>query len=633
MTDNVGERFNRLLGDLGIVRVVCVDDSYSARVGDIPNLVAWGMLKGNRQQMSNLLLEHQVNLDLNGETAQEELREILEQSPGLAVELEARISRGLILKNQEKTLGWCCNSPGKESISEALAKHGLAIDPSTNSGRDQLKKHVFGKSANPQLRNEITELWKAANDDHMSDAELHLFTDRCVLIRLDELLSGFPDFRTLTPEAWLRERDAILGDLEACPTLFIFDENLGQGIDSGTDMILQVGQYPNSQNAYFGLLSYTILTGAEHQKTRDLQAQDVAATAIPKRDLESEMGLEHLQLRLRAAVLWKESKDLRERCREVLQKAAESAYERVLSLTPLEFDEIVFRSSFKEGAHEMDTLVRVYSNAFMSHLRESLRSSAADLDDIDRLRSYRSDDLLAASAGSEAWRLQRDEYYEPGSYVNGCRMPTDAGDVFRISCLNEEDQDWVLVAPICNMVVRSSTGTRVEGVEEGMLCPILRKEPDPRQYKKTFPLEFFDESATAWVYFDLARSIDLRVLDLCAVDPDGLAKYLLGNAIPSHLSDGWSRWWIKGLEPFGRQLFGHTAEFDPWLDNSPPVPVGSIPFGSRAIIRLFTQPGQEVILPVRRTQRLAPILQGELVRAYGDYVSRPARPHSVAVTG
>jgi hypothetical protein len=573
MPDSSAEKFHALLQQLGILRVICVDDIYEDRL-DIEGIVAWGAIPGNRKALDGILKQHNITISNDADTVRAELSTLLTD---------------------------------KDNHSVAVALR-LSID-----------KFIL-KAAN-------------ATDDDRSTS-----TDRIALQRLDVLMEGFPQFSRLTPDEWISQRDQVLAKLVDDKTLFLFDENLGDMKPKGSEYFTEILKADSNSNAYLVLLSYTIELGQEHEVTREYKKKSVVATAISKRDLSGgDDTAEQLRVKLRAAVLWRESESLRQTCKVHLETAASKAYERVRDLAHLEFDEVVFRSSYIEGVHEMDTLIRVYTNAFAASLRDSLRSSAIALEDIDKLRSFRGEESRFASPGSTACKLQWDEYYERGLYVNGCMMPPEPGDVYRITTEDDTSAEYVLIAPPCDLVIRSTTGTRESRATQGVLCEISG-EPDKNQAKKTFRLDCYDRNTgkPAWVYFPNNLIIDLWLLDLVAVNDTGQAVRIINDDVPKHLSDGWQRYLGDVLIPRCHQL---VARWNAWhqlgtktRDGIGVRPAYEITLNNRLRLAMRVEKRQNestLSLGIERMRRLTPILQGELIRSYSDYLARPARPHSL----
>src|ERR1019366_2643615 len=82
------DALNKALADLGIARIVCVDDMYVASI-DIPGLVVWGTQDTNRQAAQGILSAQNITVDLESGTAGAELRAKLEESQELSKAFQA----------------------------------------------------------------------------------------------------------------------------------------------------------------------------------------------------------------------------------------------------------------------------------------------------------------------------------------------------------------------------------------------------------------------------------------------------------------------------------------------------------------------------------------------------------------
>jgi len=570
MPEAPGQKFQALLTQLGIARVICVDDVYNDRI-DIEGLLAWATIESNAHALQGILKSLKINLNKDADTVAQ-LRALLNDQAQRPVALALR-----------------------ETIDRAIAKSSPI------------------------------------------EADRIASTDRISLNRLDDLLDGFPNVSRLAPNEWTAQKAALIADLSNTKILFIFDENLGEMTPAGSSYLKEIFDADKHNNAYLELLSYTIAIGQEHEVTRDFQRnRGVVATAITKRDLADERNpAEQLRIKLRAGVLWREAKNVRELCEAAMGAAVASSAARVLDLTPLEFDEVVFRSSHREGAHEMDTLVRVYTNAFAVSLRESLRSNQLALNDIDMLRSYRGE-ATSGSAGSSAWKLQRDEYYDAGQYINTCKMAPEPGDVYLITDTKGHSTEYVMVAPPCDMVVRS-TGRRQESSSQALLCRINTGKPASNQLKKTFVLDYFYNEDDGWISFTDCLQVELWLLDLCSANPKGEAMRLMTSQMPTHLSEGMQGNVQDVVIPNCKRV---VASIKTWRKLSRSARQSGritgahqIDLSGRLQLRVHlskSREGEVLRFGIKRTQRLAPILCGEMIRAYGDYFARPARPHPLS---
>lgn len=563
--------FRSLLTDLGIERVVCVDDLYVADP-DTDGLIAWLASPSNRPAAKGITQHLAMRVDLDAETASSEVRTMLTADADLARRLRTAVDQA--------------------SPSRSLPDAG-------------------GNSA-----------------QYASVA----------LTLLDDLLDGFGDFRRLGPAEWQSQESGLLDEATRHPTLFIFDEELGDGFATGTSLIGKLASSPGAACSYFVLLSYWVTEDNEQVKTTSLQGLGIAAAAVPKKELRGPASAEFITLRLRAAILWSRSGPLRAACDSAMEAAVLTAHEKVHGLTPLEFDEVFFRSSSSEGVHEVDTLIRVYSNAFASRFREELRGHSGATGAIAKLRHYRAREA-SATKGSSAWRLYREELYDSGSYINGCGVPLSSGDVFRMTDTAGTDLgEFALLAQPCDLIVRLN-GQRKVG--SALLAPI---RPGACTAGETglFALNCFcsDTGADSVVNMRDATALDLRLLDLCFLNADGMARITSPSSPPEHLTSGWKIRLQDVLHPFASQVADALSNYrEPAARTSVApmeLPTCWVPFGGTHLLGVTVERAQErstITFSVKRTTRLSKGQAAALMQAYAAHLSRPARPYSLSEAG
>jgi hypothetical protein len=466
-------------------------------------------------------------------------------------------------------------------------------------------------------------------------AKDHVATDRLVTTRFGELLEGYRGFIPIGPEEWDQRQTEILGWLAQERVLLIFDDDLGQDHTSGSDILDTLIRGEPPERLLLGLLSYNIKEGQENEVTKDWKAKGCAipVTGIAKEAIAGEDGPGELVLRVRAAILWKESEGLRSRVDAHMESAIAAASQKVRDLTALDFDEAVFQASRLEGAHEADSLLRLYASLVMAQLRERLRSDHESLRDLATLRAFSDVEREHRRPGSEAWKLQREELYESGTYVNGCHMPTDVGDVYRLTSpppaeANAPSQirDFVLVAPPCDVAVRTE-GKRKAWT--GILCQISPQKPS-----SGMSLDFFDGETgeTHWVNVAKWIPIPLWVLDFCATNRGGLSTFDVTSEAPEVLSEGWKARHVElcdfATKMLGRHLKQPAADGAQQTQAAPAFSSYELDDGSSI---KFSCEENKLTFGVERRLRLSPLLARELVETYSRYVSRPARPHALTL--
>ena len=570
-----------VLLELGFKHVIYVDDALDRDSLDVEGLIIWLGAEANRNASKGILTAQQTELNPEDDQFAALFRTFAENDG-----------------NRDKLLAI------RKSVDSKVDAEAQSDDP------DQHQRHA---------------------------------TDRIILTRLSEIMKGFVDvtFTDVGLVKWNADRDALVTRAKIERTLFVFDQELGEQ-KLGADEIKALKGDLGASNPVYILLSYKVEHNREHEETRKLRNEGLAITAIPKRDIRETGSEEFLTLRIKAALLAKESDPILAAFRRAVNASSKAVADRMESLTGLEFDELVMRSSSKEGVHELDTLIRIYANGFAAELRSRLRGKATLHDAITKARRYSIEsEAKHAKIGSEAWKLYREELYDSGEYVNDCNAPLDAGDIFQLT--GQDGQDFgafVLIAQPCDLMVRNANGRR--RANELLLAKVEPREPlkfdnGTLKEKKAFELPFFgDDGKCSMIDFAQVFRMDGRFLDLCCLHANGLAEAVATNQ-PKGLTPGWSRRWEDILKPFVTEV---QSSLEAW-EKSPieqqcignTLPAHVLLFNGNARIKAAVERrGRKrfVVIGIKRVRRLSSAMAAEMLRGFGEYLSRPARPHALA---
>lgn len=569
------------LVELGFKHIVYVDDAFDRDSLDIEGLIVWLEAESNRNASRGMLKQQQVDID-----------------------------------------------PEDEQFAALFRTY--AQDLGNAAKVAALRKSVDSKIDGEALGDDA--------DDHKRHA-----TDRIILTRFSAIMKELAGvtFSEASPAKWDTDKAALITRAKSERTLFVFDQELGEQKFGADEINALKGELGESDTVYI-LLSYKVEPNKEHEETRKLRKDGLAVTAIPKRDLKETGSEEFLTLRIKAALMAKESDPILSAFRRAMTASSKAVADRVESLTGLEFDELVMRSSSKEGVHELDTLIRIYANGFAAELRSRLRGKEALHKAIDKARKYSVDsEFKHARIGSEAWKLYREELYDSGEYINDCNAPLDAGDIFRLTGQDGKDLGtFVLIAQPCDLMVRNVNGKR--RANELLLAKIEDREPlkfenGTLKEKKAFELPFFrDDGRNSMIDFSQVFRMDGRFLDLCCLHVNGLAEVVVADN-PKGLTPGWGKRWNDSLKPFMTELQSSLEAWENLTADQRAIgdtlPVHVLLFnGTTRIKAAVEKRGRKkvVVIGLRRSMRLSSAMAAEMLRGFGDYLSRPARPHALA---
>lgn len=214
-------------------------------------------------------------------------------------------------------------------------------------------------------------------------------------------------------------------------------------------------------------------------------------------------------------------------------------------LQQLSIEEMLFSvssSSFKEGASEIDTLVRMATIAQREALLAGLLKKESIRTAIIELRGLHPRNLIAAedidsTDGLE--RLRCSEFHDPSQVVNNLYSPISTGDIFEITRDDRTVEHYVLASNACDLMLRSGSGERK--LDAGLLL-LLEESKDSKgseshSYYPLAPFPMGSPLAGQQIVANLRRmwTIPLTVLDLCWTNSNGDCLWSRDQTIPNPL--------------------------------------------------------------------------------------------------
>lgn len=355
--------------------------------------------------------------------------------------------------------------------------------------------------------------------------------------------------RLMEPSQWAAESEAILiGAKSDGPGLVLFDEDLrgdttlGLGEEGGVALLNRALEHDGSDCVAFGLLSNHYTLDGEAAEWRRLGGSTDTSPAgrfipLSKARLDQPGWFAH---GLRLALINVSAGQLRSQVREVVSAAAERASDQIASLTPWDFERIVIESSAREGAWEVDTLLRLIGIVERRERRRGAHDRRASLDAAitairglpqppESIRPERTEDIRS---------LRRAELYLAEEDLNTLRLPIDIGDIFE---REDGSSSYLLLAPACDLMLRAegvSKGKRT--LQSASLVPIkvapAGAKADGAGLFPEMPYYLEIDDRTYW-YLDLLRPVvvDLMVLDLATYRIDGRCVFDPDEADPDGL--------------------------------------------------------------------------------------------------
>jgi hypothetical protein len=252
--------------------------------------------------------------------------------------------------------------------------------------------------------------------------------------------------------------------------------------------------------------------------------------------------------------------------RELHKKAESIAEERLRFIEPEDMDNY-FKSSYSEGSQLSDTLIRIRNAVFSESLHEiitnepeyteSLLSNRELLENLITTLTIpkESDSYVAAGdSGISLVNLTQEHKivpihsFEQWEYnLNSLANCINTGDLFVKTNYDSRNNKWnpsktvfLLITQPCDTVLRLKNGTIQRGTKVANLIKGEFLEYGTPKYRRNMEGEHSNklkvhfgrlEGKYGMIMFDLKNiyQIDFKILDLCALDPNGEALLNLDN--------------------------------------------------------------------------------------------------------
>jgi hypothetical protein len=368
-----------------------------------------------------------------------------------------------------------------------------------------------------------------------------------------ETVFGARDFNPLSLEDWNASKNEILKDKSLL--LILIDEdfsNEGGTQTQGLDIVREILSSTSATEVICALLSHKYSHADVHSQWQTLCAQQgfdkSRFVLIPKSTIDDDPAAFARLIKL--ATIAKPMDQLRAVMSEIVLTAFVEASEKLEQIDIYDMDEIIFRSSWREGVWEPETLLRVFA---LFH-KTRARALALGNDDLHFIASkVRKVSHVATDSVKQPehkiWPIQHLEIYDDSAYLNALHLPIELGDIFE----KQGGKQFILIGPPCDLMVRSK-GQRTESIKEVVLAEVTTEE----RRNVTWELPYFSRVEKHYVDFKKAFSVKLFGLDLCVFNEDGSASLTVAQDKPKNLIPAWAGRYAK-LQDEVAQIFADMA--------------------------------------------------------------------------
>jgi hypothetical protein len=340
----------------------------------------------------------------------------------------------------------------------------------------------------------------------------------------------------------------------------------------------------------------------------------------------------------------------------LLDKASSETKTALDEIHVFNLNYMVAFTSHSEGIWEAKTLMRLYDILHKEKVKSRvvLDNYAADFnEDIIKVKAINGVLKLPEIESSERYSLRHQELYERPEWLNKAHTELNVGDIFRIKQPGGKDKDFIIVAQLCDISLRNSTGERRVAILTIAPIKVITKAkfeeykltPEKQNYLETIYILHHYKDQTddvGCVEMNNVITIDANVLDLAVFNSDGQCIIDLSN-VPQAREELPYAWKLR----FGKLRTEFDAlvrrmrilkQIDDGLDATNP--------GKGAVVSVMYNPYAKIsrsgALPVvtadyssdvidwgiQRIGNLRAPMVHHLLEAYAHYLSRTAHDHN-----
>jgi len=215
---------------------------------------------------------------------------------------------------------------------------------------------------------------------------------------------------------------------------------------------------------------------------------------------------------------------LKEESIKTFKDSFDESIKKIDKISPKTFNQVVQKSSLKEGVWEISTLFRLHgiiSKEENFNIISDPNKRKAFNGDINKIREI---DLVETgyksnSTNQQLIDIRNKELYFSTDIINGLHLPITNGDLFEI-----KGKIYILLVQPCNLALRANgedCGKRDYGYDNGILIPLIKKDSLNINMEE---VKVGETNANYLVaYFPGFQIVSLNILDLAVFNENGKA--------------------------------------------------------------------------------------------------------------
>lgn len=429
----------------------------------------------------------------------------------------------------------------------------------------------------PRFESLILGLWEATEN------KSELLYEVCTHIRDEDSANIIPALdikncygdriKLMTPDEWVTDKYQIIKELEdgeRALCLFDFEFQSGNSLipnRNGAELAkLLIDEKDCTERVVCGIFSHKFTEEEEDEYREkysiDYNIEESRFYTISKRRFAFDPQITGFAEGIKSLLLLPYVEQLKAESLIVLEDSNKKAGDRIKKMTPKTFNQIIQKSSLKEGVWEISTLFRLYGILSKEENYNMIADPDVRQKFNDSIKKIREIDLKdtgynSTVANQQLIDLRNNELYLSGNIINKLHLPLTNGDIFEI-----KGKEYILLVQPCNLALRANDkncGKRDYGYYAGMLIP-LKYIPKDKLNITTEEIKIAESSDKFYVaHFPGFQIVSLDFLDLSIFNDEGKAAINFGdsNLVNELIHFPWLKRYeyiYKSLLPFEKKI-------------------------------------------------------------------------------
>lgn len=407
-------------------------------------------------------------------------------------------------------------------------------------------------SPTPRFESQIIELWDGSDD------KKKLLYEVCTHINDEESANVIPALeiencfgariKLMTPDEWFKDEYQLIKSLEEdqkALCLFDFEFQSGNSLLPGKNgaqlakNLIEIKEL--SEKIVCGIFSHKFSeTEEDDYRVQYAEDYDIDITkfyTISKFRFAFDPKINAFIEGVKNLLLHPYVEKLKRKSLEVLKTSNDKASTKIEEISPKTFNQIIQKSSLKEGVWEVSTLLRLYgilSKEENFNIISNPDNRKEFNEDINKIRRI---DLIQTGYSSntinqQLINLRNSELYLNKEVVNKLHLPLSNGDIFEI-----KGKEYILLVQPCNLALRAENekcGKRDYEYDTGILIPLklINKDELNINTEEIKLGEIINKFLVG--YFSSFQIVSLNILDLVVFNENGSAVIDLNNNLLSN---------------------------------------------------------------------------------------------------